>query len=363
MNFDRRSTDTHSEIRKFANCLSNSNQNLSDEHIRYDSANTGHHLTKTTMANNVEITLPTLDTKSTNIHGNGVIGENIDDTEEISETDETGADQVEPRGTVLFDLHSSDLVDAQLSRSLVRSSGGPSIMNGPNRRAADIMLAVTAENCDKGAIINDLPIDQEGMLLLDCMAVRGLIRDQIQAYEVFVCRQIEQIIRQQVISMDDGTYVAFTNLHRILPFLPGYVNSSQILYPQTARAKGITYSMNLRVDLERRRNDTGEVVVANGSPQVIRDVDIGKIPVMLGSSYDNLVVHNISREQLLQMGECPFDTWGYFIVNGVERVIMIQERLRAGRILIYKEKTDVVCKITCLTIRGSTIVKLFINSK
>ena len=36
-------------------------------------------------------------------------------------------------------------------------------------------------------------------------------------------------------------------------------------------------------------------------------------------------LRNMSSETLYQMGECPYDQGGYFIIDGKEKVIVAQE--------------------------------------
>ena len=45
------------------------------------------------------------------------------------------------------------------------------------------------------------------------------------------------------------------------------------------------------------------------------------MPIMLGSLKCNLFAK--SEAELFQMNECPYDIQGYFIVKGVEKVILI----------------------------------------
>lgn len=53
---------------------------------------------------------------------------------------------------------------------------------------------------------------------------------------------------------------------------------------------------------------------------------------MLGSS--NCFLTGKSEKELAEMMECPFDTRGYFVIKGVEKVILIQEQLSKNRIII-----------------------------
>ncbi len=45
------------------------------------------------------------------------------------------------------------------------------------------------------------------------------------------------------------------------------------------------------------------------------------MPMMLGSS--NCWLKDMSDEQLARVKECPYDPRGYFIVKGVEKVLLI----------------------------------------
>lgn len=45
------------------------------------------------------------------------------------------------------------------------------------------------------------------------------------------------------------------------------------------------------------------------------------MPMMLGSS--NCWLAKMSHEELARIKECPYDPRGYFIVKGVEKVILI----------------------------------------
>ena len=52
---------------------------------------------------------------------------------------------------------------------------------------------------------------------------------------------------------------------------------------------------------------------------------IGKVPIMLRSEYCSL--HDHTDKELTELGECPYDEGGYFIINGSEKVLIAQERM------------------------------------
>ena len=63
-------------------------------------------------------------------------------------------------------------------------------------------------------------------------------------------------------------------------------------------------------------------------------VNIGKIPIMLQSKL--CVLGDASFELRKQMGECPFDQGGYFVIDGQEKVIVSHERKAENKLYIVK---------------------------
>jgi DNA-directed RNA polymerase beta subunit len=88
------------------------------------------------------------------------------------------------------------------------------------------------------------------------------------------------------------------------------------------------------------------------------EIYIGDIPVMLGSILCWL--YRCSDVEYLEMGECPNDPLGYFIIKGSEKVIIIQEKLRASlpNTFIADSKGKVQTRTTCVTPTGTKIVTI-----
>ena len=69
---------------------------------------------------------------------------------------------------------------------------------------------------------------------------------------------------------------------------------------------------------------------------------------MLGSN--NCWLLGRSHEELAEMGECPYDPRGYFVVRGVERVVLIQEQMSKNRIIIELDsKKNLQAQVTSST--------------
>lgn len=71
------------------------------------------------------------------------------------------------------------------------------------------------------------------------------------------------------------------------------------------------------------------------------------MPIMLRSS--NCVLTNKSHYELAKLNECPHDPGGYFIVNGQEKVILIQEQMVRNRIIVEEDGKEIIASCNSFT--------------
>lgn len=95
------------------------------------------------------------------------------------------------------------------------------------------------------------------------------------------------------------------------------------------RLRDMTYAAPIFVDIAYIR-DKQKIVRKN--------VPLGRMPIMLKSCKCRLSGANNS--QMEQMNECPLDPGGYFIVNGTEKVILIQEQLSKNRVIVEADEKN-----------------------
>jgi len=105
-----------------------------------------------------------------------------------------------------------------------------------------------------------------------------------------------------------------------------------LLTPQEARLRNLTYESRLYADVVIRYTVSG---VAKPDKVFLR-APIGSIPIMLHS--DACMLHKQGPSVLRELGECPYDQGGYFIITGKEKVIIAQERNATNRLFIEKSK-------------------------
>ena len=114
----------------------------------------------------------------------------------------------------------------------------------------------------------------------------------------------------------------------------GHIEQKQ-LFPNEARLRNLTYSSNIFCDIEIEYHIKNDI---DTKPQIIKKtfqkVNLGRIPIMLQSKICPL--NNATFEMKKQMGECPYDQGGYFVIDGQEKVIVSHERKAENKLYIVK---------------------------
>lgn len=104
------------------------------------------------------------------------------------------------------------------------------------------------------------------------------------------------------------------------------IESNAEITPNECRLRDLTYAAPIFVDVEYSR---GKQIIRK------RGMNIGRLPIMLRSS--KCVLSNKSEWEMAKLNECPLDPGGYFVVNGTERVILVQEQLSKNRIIVEND--------------------------
>lgn len=99
--------------------------------------------------------------------------------------------------------------------------------------------------------------------------------------------------------------------------------------PSEARERDLTYSIELKVDVEIDVNIGGS---STRTVQFDDDISLGKIPLMLHSQ--SCLLRDQPPDVLRAMGECPHDKGGYFIIDGAEKTLVAREDLVQNRLYV-----------------------------
>jgi DNA-directed RNA polymerase III subunit RPC2 len=192
------------------------------------------------------------------------------------------------------------------------------------------------------------------------LRLRSLLRQHIDSYNYFINTELQQIISSpsnNIIRSDHDPkfYLKYEQIY--VDASPSVDEDSYILNrnitPMQCRLRDCTYSAPIYVNVRYTR---GHDIVR------MKHVMIGRMPIMLRS--EKCCLSGKSEHALAtQMKECPYDPGGYFIIKGVEKVVLIQEQLSKNRVIVeHDEKNQVVtASITSSTHERKSKAYIFLN--
>ena len=183
-------------------------------------------------------------------------------------------------------------------------------------------------------------IQDKWNLLPAFLKVKGLVKQHIDSFNFFIEVELKKIVKANEVVLSDvdpDFYIRYTNIY---VGKPSRLDEQQVgpntkwsstVTPNECRLRDMTYAAPILVDLEYSR----------GKQPVRNSVVIGRLPVMLRSS--KCVLTNKREKDMAMLHECPLDPGGYFIVNGTEKVILVQEQLSKNRVIVeYDAREQIV---------------------
>ncbi|WVW84629.1 hypothetical protein I302_106663 [Kwoniella bestiolae CBS 10118] len=189
---------------------------------------------------------------------------------------------------------------------------------------------------------------------------KGLVRQQLESFNEFIENTMQEIVddnsRMTMDQFSQYTGVSGDETKRYeISFGQIYlarVNHTEMdgrtnmLFPQEARLRNLTYSAPLYVDIKKRvlqasgvddpiEADWRPATGADGLPEGVEEdkASIGKVPVMVRSNF--CLLHNLPDDQCHDIGECHYDQGGYFIISGSEKVLIAQERMATNHVFVF----------------------------
>ena len=106
------------------------------------------------------------------------------------------------------------------------------------------------------------------------------------------------------------------------------------MFPNDARLRSLTYAMYIFCNI-------GITFKIDGKEKLIyknyEKINIGILPIMVHSK--PCLLNGLESQKLTELGECPYDQGGYFIIKGKEKVILSQEK-KVNNILYITKSSD-----------------------
>ncbi|KAI0652015.1 DNA-dependent RNA polymerase II second largest subunit [Trametes meyenii] len=187
---------------------------------------------------------------------------------------------------------------------------------------------------------------------------KGLVRQQLDSFDEFVQNTMQELVDENSdLILDQADQhtgheadvtrryeIKFGQIYLSRPTVTEADGSVVPVFPQEARLRNLTYSAPLYIEMKKRvllgREDpdsaTGDMIWEtehDDSPDDTRKVWIGKVPIMLRSTF--CILHGLEDSELYDLNECPYDSGGYFIINGSEKVLIAQERMATNHVYVF----------------------------
>lgn len=189
--------------------------------------------------------------------------------------------------------------------------------------------------------------DQGAMDIVKCFhQYNSIVDHQLISYNDCVDSKLDEIINS------DNPRKIFYNYNKDLKIFLGEIEMDTkniritrpifqkndgthvIMTPEDARRRQFNYSASLHIDIDFKYKNFNEEGNTEEHSFTIRNVNIGKFPIMVRSKY--CVLSQLNSCRLSELKECPNDPGGYFIINGMEKVIVSQERHVDNQVCVYK---------------------------
>ena len=191
-----------------------------------------------------------------------------------------------------------------------------------------------------------------------------LIQHHLTSFNYFMTHQIPSIVREKDFIVRVYNKESWDEVRKIhteifeIRFGKVYISKPVLydaphkpMYPHEARLRNLSYSGSLYVDIHHKKI----TIDAQGKEEeseagVLEKTPCGKIPIMVGSKF--CVLSDQTNMTRIEMGEGIYDQGGYFIIKGVEKVIISQEKRIENKVLSYRiggtqtkysEKVEIHC--------------------
>ena len=183
--------------------------------------------------------------------------------------------------------------------------------------------------------------------VVDRMFENNYIVDKIQQepYNDFVTNIVPLIISQynpiiyKYEDDEDKTYelhLTVKNSRIVYPKVCDNDGTTHELTSSLSRLRNYTYSSKLIVDISKKTfiyNKDKELIESD--EKILQEITIGKLPIMVNSKF---CLNSIKDKS--ELDECKYDNGGYFIINGIEKVIVSQERCIDNKGLCFQQKNS-----------------------
>jgi DNA-directed RNA polymerase beta subunit/intein/homing endonuclease len=202
----------------------------------------------------------------------------------------------------------------------------------------------------------ELTCDPESKVLRRFIDKYGFSKIIIATYDHWINTVLPNQIQARTIPGRDGVY-QFSDIKVEKPEVTFSRHPDRRAYPRFAQERGFSYCGDVKATITFIPTIPG--LVSREAP--IRKT-LFKIPIMLGS--EACWLRDLTDTQKIEIGECPDDPLGYFIIEGTPKVITIQEKLRIYLNLTFLDNDgNIETRMTCSSPSGTTVTSVKVGKK
>ena len=183
------------------------------------------------------------------------------------------------------------------------------------------------------------------------MDTYGTVRHQRESFDQFMREMIPTICTENSdvwSTHSSGTMrhcIRFDKIRVVRPSIKEQDGFERSITPMQARLRGLTYSSNVVIsamhDVIRVTDDDEPKIIQRTE---YKNILLARVPTMVNSSFCHLRIGNGRKT------ENPSDQGGFFIVNGIEKSVCAQMKLRTNMAFVFDGKkiagvSNYVCEV------------------
>jgi len=117
----------------------------------------------------------------------------------------------------------------------------------------------------------------------------------------------------------DNNYIELICKNKTLFIREGITNKKENISNNDFNSEQDMIKEYNKIILEKKGDGYSDIIIRN-----FDKINLGSIPIMVHSKL--CILRNLDSTKLSELGECPYDQGGYFIIKGKEKVILSQEK-------------------------------------
>lgn len=165
----------------------------------------------------------------------------------------------------------------------------------------------------------------------------SLVKSDIESFNYFGNTELQKIIDENKVIEPtiippnvESFKIRLDKIEIKMPEITEADGSKRPIMPVEARLRKLSYAAPILLEVSSHINDVQRETLTT---------QIGNLPIMLKSNKCYLT--KMDRHELIEAGEDPDCTGGYFIINGTERVLVNIEDLASNRFIVEKQTIGV----------------------